>query len=535
MNNKKHPNFQDLYSIADINKAMACSEQTGYYPISLMPGDQEQILGNTGRLGVYELSNTSQRTFTLKYWYAMQVWNTAIATACDGVVGNKFLYILPQWENRDDSFRMLVDNKNFTPDIVVDLWKLLENIANSGNIKVHEGFFIENTTKGYWGAPSKCQIEMKCNFNINIMLDVPSVRNRQFPIENIWGYEFCNDDKSYRWDEIKHLFCEVSLSVREMMNHKWMNRKGDYDTELIEACRRLDLEGVKAAVEKGANVNALDDGDETPLTNAIDDYYLIGTKNGVNYAEEECINIENNNYQKLVSIIDYLLEQGADINLFGYDGISPLVQAYYSRSPRLVEYLLKKGANPNVNCYLSDTANERMYCSTILSCIADDLNEEYDDAEREIERLVKQYGGRLYYFGYDPAKREYTGRVFVGLWPTKDSLFEDSAYDTCGDYKTLRIETSENVFTDVNLSSVEGLKEWHKDFVAHFYDNKSTRNSEEWNTWFNKGLELAKKVKSLLPKNVDFYYLYDCKPIFRTHKDGSKYWNQWDGERILVE
>lgn len=535
METKKHPNFQDLYSIEDINKAKACSKQTGYYPISLMPGDQTAVLGNTPRLGAFKLSNTSQRSYTLRYWYAMQVWNTAIAIACDSVVGNKFLGILPQWKDRDESFRMLVNNKKFTSNMVEELWKLLEDIANSGNIRVHEGFFMENTTKGYWGAPSKCNIEMRCKFYINIILDVPSARTNKFPIENIWEHKFCKEDKSYRWDEIKHLFCEVSLPVRELMNHEWMNRKGDYDAELIEACRNLDLEGVKAAAGKGANVNALDSGDETPLTNAIDDYYLTGMKTDVYYTEEDKSEIENNNYQKLIPIIDYLLEQGADIDLFGYDGLSPVTAAYYTHSPRLVEYLLKKGANPNVNCFLIDTANEGMYCSTILSCIAEDMAEEYDDAEREIERLVKQYGGRLYYFGYNPVKREYTGRTFVEFWPTKDSLFENSAYDKCGDYKTLRIETSENTFTDVDISSVEGLEQWHKEFVDHYYDDESTRTNDEWNIWFSKGLEFAKKVKSLLPGNIDLYYLYDCKPIFCTRKDGSKYWNQWNGERILIE
>lgn len=67
------------------------------------------------------------------------------------------------------------------------------------------------------------------------------------------------EEKDYGWDEIKHLFCEVSLAVREIMNHRWMNKKGDLDKELFKACRNLDLAGVKNAIEKGANVNAIDD------------------------------------------------------------------------------------------------------------------------------------------------------------------------------------------------------------------------------------------------------------------------------------
>ena len=276
MKSKKHPNFQDLYSIEDIKKAKQCFNHTGYYPISLMPGNQYAVLGNTGHLGKYHLNNTSNRTYTLKYWYAMQVWNTAIATTCNSLVGNDFLYILPHWEDRNDSFRKLVNNERFNPEMVTELWRLLEDIANSGNIKVHEGFFIENATNGYFGAPSKCHIETKCKFNIHVILDVGNVRNIKFPVKDIWKHPFCKDDKVYKWEEIKHLFCEVSLPVRELINHEWMRREGENDSELFKACKELNLDGIKSALAKGANINAFDDFDETPLTSAIKYYKSKG-------------------------------------------------------------------------------------------------------------------------------------------------------------------------------------------------------------------------------------------------------------------
>ena len=105
----------------------------------------------------------------------------------------------------------------------------------------------------------------------------------------------------------------------------------------------------------------------------------------------------------ILEIDDFLLENGADINLFGNGGIPPIVAAYYTHTPELVEYLLQKGANPNVNCYKDDPI-EKDYCCTILSCINELLNEEYDDKTKEIERIVKQYGGRLYPFRYNRVK-----------------------------------------------------------------------------------------------------------------------------------
>ena len=311
-----------------------------------------------------------------------------------------------------------------------------------------------------------------------------------------------------------------------------MRRVEKYDAELFKACGELNLNGIKLALAKGANINAFDDFNETPLTSTIRHYSLVGM------SVEECKNekyelFEKTNYAKLLPIIDYLIDNGADIDLFGYDGQTPLLAAYYEHSVPLIEYLLKKGANPNVNCYLTDITDENLYRSTILSCIYSDCDS--DDVDYEIECLVKQYGGKLYNFGYNPVLRKNTGRAFVRIWPTKGTLFEDYAYDSCGDYRALHLEVADGEFIDIVISSIDGWEEWHKEVIEDYYEEKNIKTEAEWDEWFNRGLLLAKQLKKSLPENVDLYYLYDCKPIFRTRKDGSKYWNQWDGELILIE
>lgn len=531
MKNKKHPNFQDLYSIDDIKKAMRCSKRTGYYPISLIRNDQEDVLGNTHRLGKYDLNETSQRTYTLKYWYAMQVWNTAVAVASSCSVGNELLYILPHWEDRDESFRMLVNDKDFTPGMVDLLWKRLEEIADSGNIKVHEGFFIENVTKGYWGDPGKCHIDSRCKFVLHVIVDQENVRKTKFPINDLWEHPFCKDDKTFRWEEIKHLFCEVSLPVRELMNAKWMYREYEHSEELFKACDRLDIDGVKAALNKGVKINAMDRYGNTALTRAVEYYYEAGVSYDKGYTDEELDHIKEQNYNKLIPIIDYLLDNGADINLYGHDGMTPVVEAYYSHSPELVEYLLMRGANPNVNCYLMEHF-EAEYCSTILSCIYDEIDE-LDESDKKIESIVKRYGGRLYHFGFNPAKYEYTGRTFLGIYPREEDIFLDAAFECCGDYKTLHTEIAENEFVDIDISSIEGWEQWHREVIEDYYEKKYQKTNDEWDEWFDRGLELAKQLKALLPDNVDLYYLYNNKPVFNTYSDGIKRWNR-DGERILI-
>jgi ankyrin repeat protein len=307
----------------------------------------------------------------------------------------------------------------------------------------------------------------------------------------------------------------------------------EINKKLFDACSYLNLEEIKSALQKGANINAINDSGETPLANAIAYYWVVDMESNRKYTDDEHDALKKSNYAKLVPIVDFLLENGADINLFENDGIPPIVRAYYTNTPELVKYLLEKGANPNVNCYRNEPS-EKDYCSTILSCINELFYEEYDDKAKEIERIVLQYGGRLYHFGYNPIKREYTGRTFIEIWPTPDCIFYDSGSYTCGDYKTLHIEINENEYADIDISSVKGWEQWHQEIVDDYYGKKYKKTEKEWNEWFDRGLVLAKQLATILPKNVDLYYLYNNKPIFCSRQDGSKYWNQ-NGERILVE
>ena len=307
----------------------------------------------------------------------------------------------------------------------------------------------------------------------------------------------------------------------------------EFENELFDACSYLDLERIKYALNKGADINSINHNGETPITNAIKFYWATDLDQYKKYSDKEYDAIQKVNYEKLIPIIDYLLDSGADINLYGDGGLPPIVAAYYTNTPELIEYLLQRGANPNVNCYSYEDKLEEDYCSTILSCINELLAEEYDDKAKEIERIVKQYGGRLYHFGYNPIKHEYTGRAFIEIWPTTNSIFFDSAFNRIGNNETLRIEIHENEYVNIDISSVKGWKEWHKEIVDDYYGKKYIKTDKEWDDWFNRGLILAREVKKLLPENVDLYYLYSVKPVFATRKDGSKYWKQ-TGERILV-
>ncbi|MBW5397584.1 ankyrin repeat domain-containing protein, partial [Brachyspira pilosicoli] len=112
----------------------------------------------------------------------------------------------------------------------------------------------------------------------------------------------------------------------------------DYDyTPLMIAALRNDYDMVKFLVEKGADVNAKTHSEhssvETPLLLSLDnehpDYRYYYYKN------------ENS------SAAEFLINNGADINVTNEDGETPLMYASKLHNIKMVELLIQKGANIN--------------------------------------------------------------------------------------------------------------------------------------------------------------------------------------------
>lgn len=400
MNKKsqKHlPNFQDLYSWEDI-KATNCFERTavsdfcGYFPIALCAKSEIRKLGNNHTQGRYELSKTSQTTYTLRYYYALQVLYTAIGVACNSPLDSPIRFSPPRWVKRNESFMMLEESKYAHPEFKKHLWLLLEEIADSGEIKVSEGQFLLNSTTGYYGDQVRTYCTTEISLQMVVIIDTDAHKLHDYTINDFQNSAYCPELKTYRWDDIKHFYLELSLPQIELLNYKWMHRFSGVDLELFRACDELDLERVKHAVSIGANVNALSPSGNSALQHAIQFFYEHGINYTVEYTDEERERIEKENYEKCKSIVDYLLDEGADIDLFGYDGMAPVVEAYYARSYDMIKHLLERGANPNVNCYLTDTSDPDTI-STLLELLAESYDEGYIEEERRIEQLVLSYGG----------------------------------------------------------------------------------------------------------------------------------------------
>ena len=92
---------------------------------------------------------------------------------------------------------------------------------------------------------------------------------------------------------------------------------------LIEAAKRGSLDAVKKAIGKGAEVDAVIKG-WTPLMWASQEGYI--------------------------SIVDFLLEAGADVNFADPGGFTPLKQAVGESHVDLAELLLLRGADVSFRC-----------------------------------------------------------------------------------------------------------------------------------------------------------------------------------------
>lgn len=186
---------------------------------------------------------------------------------------------------------------------------------------------------------------------------------------------------------------ELTLDQLSLTMPHMLHKPSFYDEPLLEACSRHDYEGVELALSKGANPNALNERGESALQLVIE-----------GYPETDCENddeLEKLYVESAIKLIDLLLNAGAYIDMFGYNGLQPLTAAVY-KPVDITRHLLEKGSNPNFNSFLSEghlTEYDRNVSCSVLSNIATkeafECLEEFLTPEMlEIKDLVIKYGGK---------------------------------------------------------------------------------------------------------------------------------------------
>lgn len=526
--NKKYPNFQEEFSIEDIEVAreVTATYDCGMSRIALKASDQIYKI-HRSLMKDSESTSASVKAITLKLHYATQVWCKAALISAKNPSELLYYWWL-HWTSDGGPFNK-IEYSNFYKDITVEqllhwFWELLENITNSGEIQVSEGYHITSEGEGYLTGP-----KVECT----LILDEATGKEVDNKVKDVYTYPYNKELKTYKWDEIKDLFYEMSLNQLRLTMPKKLHNHSKLDDTLLLACSNWDMEQIKLSMERGANIHCLDEHGESVLQNAVKWFKYHNRSWDENYTDDELKALYTANEIKCKKVVELLLSYGADINLFGFDGRDLLTCAFYERSPDMVRFLLERGASPNVNCHLMD--NEfwpelKNVRSTVLDCIDFLISEDYGDVEREIHSLIRNAGGRLYVWDFNPWNYENEGKYIVHMRPSydDDKMFYDNSMWKIGSSEQLVVEDEEDNQTIINLSNIKGLNEWNEDFLSN-----QTNKNYDWKSWKERGYQLACQVSNLLPKDVVLFYLYDNDKIVKKYDD--KLYLCYDGEPIRIK
>ncbi|MBO7054966.1 MAG: hypothetical protein J6W37_06240 [Bacteroidales bacterium] len=335
-------NIEELYTREEFALAAKIRDTycSGYAPVALC---------STKRVSA-QYSN--QQDFTIKMWYAIQVWSRAITniakvtSRCRSGVKDAFSV---EWKNTKP-FRTLVYTNYVDWDydrITEQLWNEIRKLADSGEIRVCPGTFYN-----YFHSIHNFKNDVGEFLTIKIydaavlpthspryaILDPVSTRNR-----------------TYSWDEIKDLFVKVPFRVQELLHgrrlntyrEKCLHKKEDQrDLLSVMASSAVTFDEVKYAVEV--------------LHCDVNEQYGMRFENsrGLTPLNMCLVRFKKDERRQ---IIDYLLSKGADINFFGYGGHSVLEDAVLSEDVELLKCLLERGANPNYNGHLDEIEEHAIF------------------------------------------------------------------------------------------------------------------------------------------------------------------------------
>ena len=154
--------------------------------------------------------------------------------------------------------------------------------------------------------------------------------------------------------------------------------KNDLDNELLKQLYKEDINEKVTLdlINRGANVNAVDEDDKSLL------YNFIVSINDVD--------------EKSIKILQLLLDSGADIHYVNTSGYNCLFPSAVPRRIKIFKFLLKRGINPNCIC------TERMFGSQFDDIERDEfitrsfskLPKDEWKVQKNMIRLIKKYDGK---------------------------------------------------------------------------------------------------------------------------------------------
>ena len=235
-------NFQDEFSYDDvlIAQEVVYTYDCGMSRIALRAPDQ--IL-RVGRSLMSEPSHYAHvNAMTLKLFYAIHVWCKAALISAENS-GDLLYYWWLDWKTGNGPFNT-IEYHNFYRDVTVEqllngFWKLLEQIADSGDIKVTEGYWIRNETSSLIKEP---------NIICDLVLNGATASEIEKKVSNVYSYPYNKELVTFKWNEIKDFFIELTLDQLRLTMPEDLHNHTELDDVLLKACSDWDIEQIKLSL-----------------------------------------------------------------------------------------------------------------------------------------------------------------------------------------------------------------------------------------------------------------------------------------------
>lgn len=155
-----------------------------------------------------------------------------------------------------------------------------------------------------------------------------------------------NATDEHNWTPLRCASVNDNVNIaRCLLDHGAdVNEKCNFGTALMDAAGRNEIYLVRLFLQRGANVNAQDDGGMSAIIAACD-------------ADSGIYKFHQTYQRGSAAIVQLLIEHGANVNLpCRYEYPSALMTAVYNRNPAVVQLLLAHGAHVNSTNYDGLTA-----------------------------------------------------------------------------------------------------------------------------------------------------------------------------------
>jgi len=184
-----------------------------------------------------------------------------------------------------------------------------------------------------------------------------------------------------------------------------------------------------------------------------------------------------NSYLKLKKQIDYLLDNGADINEQDIRGNTPLCLATYDGNPKIVKYLLDKGADQTIR---NNDKDNPLFLSLIQSD-RESFNILIDEVVKKnqtflLNSIDANHETLLMYSFMSSVFREYERDVLLNIF---EDLLIKSNYKLNINIQTQNGKTIEDLINQYGEGNKEGYDNKKAKELLEKYKNRAFHSSEK--------------------------------------------------------